>query len=183
MSRDEVGHGDRTWRLEHNAEPDRSRGGAHPSVDEAIEMLGTTERGLTSSEAATRLGTCGANVLATRRVTAFGVLARQLHNPLLILLLSAAAVSAATGDSTDGGIIAAIVLMSVGLGFVNEYRSEQAVAAPHANIRREIGVWRDGEQQQLDVRALVPGEPCPTNSGASAFSTRSRKTCATSRPN
>ncbi|HEX2738419.1 MAG TPA: cation-transporting P-type ATPase, partial [Acidimicrobiia bacterium] len=131
---------------------------ARQSVDEALEMLGTTERGLTSREAATRLGTYGANVLATRRVTAFGVLARQLHNPLLILLLSAAAVSAATGDGTDGGIIAAIVLMSVGLGFVNEYRSEQAVAALHANIRHEIVVWRDGEQQQLDVRALVPGD-------------------------
>ena len=44
----------------------------------------------------------GANVLASRRVTAFAVLGRQLRNPLLILLLGAAAVSAATGDTTDG---------------------------------------------------------------------------------
>ncbi|HET9557920.1 MAG TPA: magnesium-translocating P-type ATPase, partial [Actinomycetota bacterium] len=87
-----------------------------------------------------------------------GVLGRQLRNPLLILLLAAAGVSAATGDPTDGAIIAAIVVLSVGLGFVNEYRSELAVAALHANIRHLTLVWRDGNQQRLDVRELVPGD-------------------------
>jgi len=48
--------------------------------------------------------------------------------------------------------------LSVGLGFVNEYRSEVAVAALHANIRHEALVWRDGRQQRLDVRDLVPGD-------------------------
>src|SRR6266508_4297135 len=84
--------------------------------------------------------------------------ANLLRNPLLILLLAAAAVSAATGDPTDGAIIAAIVGLSVGLGFVNEYRSELAVAALHAGIRHQALVWRDGSQQRLDVRDLVPGD-------------------------
>ena len=91
-------------------------------------------------------------------MTVWGVLARQLRNPLLILLLAAASVSAATGDRIDGGIIAAIVLLSVGLGFVNEYRSEIAVAALHANIRHQTLAWRDGTQQLLDVGDLVPGD-------------------------
>ena len=97
-------------------------------------------------------------MLATHKVTALGVLGRQLRNPLLILLLAAAGVSAATGDPTDGVIIAAIVVLSVGLGFINEYRSELAVAALHANIRHQALVWRDGNQQRLDVRELVPGD-------------------------
>jgi P-type Mg2+ transporter len=91
-------------------------------------------------------------------VTAFDVLARQLRNPLLILLLGAAGISAATGDTTDGGIIAAIVILSVGLGFINEYRSEVAVAALHANIRHEALVWRDKAQRRVDVRDLVAGD-------------------------
>ena len=128
------------------------------AVAEVFERLNTGEGGLASDEAARRRRVFGANVLATHRVTAFGVLARQLRNPLLILLLAAAAVSAATGDTTDGGIIAVIVILSVGLGFVNEYRSEVAVAALHANIRHEALVWRDGIQQRLDVRDLVPGD-------------------------
>jgi P-type Mg2+ transporter len=97
-------------------------------------------------------------VLASHRVTALGVLGRQLRNPLLLLLLAAAGVSAGTGDPTDGAIIAAIVVLSVGLGFVNEYRSELAVAALHSGIRHQALVWRDGSQQRLDVGDLVPGD-------------------------
>jgi Mg2+-importing ATPase len=123
-----------------------------------MARLGVDDAGLTSAEVASRRQRAGANVLATRRVTALGVLMRQLHNPLLILLLAAAGVSAATGDTTDGGIIAAIVVLSVGLGFVNEYRSEVAVVALHAHIRHQALVWRDGTQQPVDVRELVPGD-------------------------
>jgi P-type Mg2+ transporter len=129
----------------------------HP-VDAVLHELGSTQAGLTSEEAASRLRTLGPNVLASHRVTAIEVLVRQLRNPLLILLLGAAGVAAATGDPTDGTIIAAIVILSVGLGFINEYRSEMAVAALHANIRHEALVWRDRRQQRLDVRELVPGD-------------------------
>jgi Mg2+-importing ATPase len=125
---------------------------------EVLRGLRTAEEGLTSEEAEARRTTFGPNVLAEHRVTAVGVFLRQLRNPLLILLLSAAAVSAATGDTTDGGIIATIVILSVGLGFINEYRSEVAVAALHGNIHHETLVWRDGRQQRLDVRHLVPGD-------------------------
>lgn len=128
------------------------------SVAEVFTRLGTKEGGLTSDEAATRRRASGANVLASHRVTAFGVLARQLRNPLLILLLAAAGVSAATGARTDAAIIAAIVILSVGLGFINEYRSEVAVAALHASIRHEALVWRDNAEQRLDVPDLVPGD-------------------------
>ena len=131
---------------------------AHKPVSVVLHELGSTLVGLTSDQAASRLATVGRNVLATHKVTALGVLGRQLRNPLLILLLAAAGVSAATGDPTDGAIIAAIVVLSVGLGFINEYRSELAVAALHANIRHQALVWRDGNQQRLDVRELIPGD-------------------------
>jgi Mg2+-importing ATPase len=123
-----------------------------------LECLDTTEDGLSSDEAARRLLSFGPNVLAEHRVTAFGVLLRQVRNPLLILLLAAASVSAITGDSTDAAIIAAIVTLSVGLGFVNEYRAEVAVATLHANIRHETLAWRDGGNRRIDVKHLVPGD-------------------------
>jgi P-type Mg2+ transporter len=133
-------------------------GAAHQPVDVVLQQLGSTPTGLTSQQAASRLRAVGRNVLASHKVTAFGVLGRQLRNPLLLLLLAAAGVSAATGDPTDGAIIAAIVVLSVGLGFVSEYRSERAVAALHASIRHQALVWRDGREQRLDVRDLVPGD-------------------------
>ncbi|MDQ6927288.1 MAG: magnesium-translocating P-type ATPase [Actinomycetota bacterium] len=131
---------------------------ASQPVADVLARLGTEETGLSAEEAARRLKNVGPNVLASHRVTVLGVLLRQLRNPLLILLLAAAAISALTGDAADGAIIATIVLLSVGLGFFNEYRSEIAVEALHANIRHEALIWRDGTQQRLDSRNLVPGD-------------------------
>ncbi|MDQ6614645.1 MAG: magnesium-translocating P-type ATPase [Actinomycetota bacterium] len=125
---------------------------------EVLEKLGSAETGLGAEEAARRLVSVGPNVLVSHRVTILGVLVRQLRNPLLFLLLAAAGVSASTGDVTDGTIIAAIVVLSVGLGFVNEYRSELAVAALHDSIRHDALVRRDGTQFAVDVRQLVPGD-------------------------
>jgi magnesium-transporting ATPase (P-type) len=71
-------------------------------VGVVLQELGSTPAGLTSEEAAGRLRTVGRNVLASHRVTAVGVLVRQLRNPLLILLLAAAGVAAVTGDPSTG---------------------------------------------------------------------------------
>jgi Mg2+-importing ATPase len=120
--------------------------------------LGSTPTGLSSTVASARLARDGPNVIATRRVTVFSVLLRQLRNPLLVLLVGAATVSALTGDVTDGVLILVIVTLSVGLGFVNEYRSEVAVAALHDSIHHDASVWRDGSLRSCDVRDLVVGD-------------------------
>jgi Mg2+-importing ATPase len=126
--------------------------------DAVLTRLGSAPTGLSTTEAELRLRTYGENVLAHHQVTALGVLRRQLRNPLLILLLAAAAVSGATGDPTDALIIGAIVFLGVGLGFVNEYRSERAVAALHAQIHHRTVVVRDRAERELDVRDVVPGD-------------------------
>ncbi|MDQ1428336.1 MAG: P-type Mg2+ transporter, partial [Acidimicrobiaceae bacterium] len=131
---------------------------ARQPAGDVLAALDSPAGGLSSVTAAERLARNGANVLASRKVTALDVLWRQLRNPLLILLLAAAGISTATGDVTDGVIIAAIVVLSVGLGFVNEYRSEVAVAALHDNIHHDALVWRDGAQVHVDVRDLVAGD-------------------------
>ena len=82
----------------------------------------------------------------------------QLRNPLLLLLLVAAGVSGLTGDPTGAIIIAVIVALSVGLGFVNEFRAAIAVEQLHDRVRREAVVWRDGRQRKENVTQLVPGD-------------------------
>jgi Mg2+-importing ATPase len=123
-----------------------------------LERLTGSETGLSQTEAAKRLEADGPNLIAQAHVTAFGVLLAQLRNPLLLLLLAAAAVSALTGDPTDAGIITAIVALSVGLSFFNEYRSAKAVAALHGDIHYKALVWRDGAQREVDVTELVAGD-------------------------
>jgi Mg2+-importing ATPase len=126
--------------------------------EEALQRLGSSDSGLSSQEAAARLKQYGPNVVSEHRVRALAVLWSQLRNPLLLLLLVAAAVSGLTGDPTDAIIIAVIVALSVGLGFVNEYRAAMAVQQLHERIRRQAVVWRDGNQQNVDVTQLVPGD-------------------------
>lgn len=133
-------------------------GAAREPREVVFDRLGSSDNGLTEQEAATRLETFGANMLHSRPVTIIGILMGQLRNPLLILLLAAAGISTLTGDVTDGAIISAIVVLSVGLGFVNEYRSAQAVAALHGDIHYDALVWRDGAQREVDVTTLVPGD-------------------------
>ena len=123
-----------------------------------LGRLGSGERGLTGDEARRRLDEFGPNVLRSHGARPWSVLARQLRSFLLVLLVSAAVVSAAVGETTAAGIILTIVALSVGLGFVNEYRSEKAVEALHSQIRRSALVERDRQAQQVDVVALVPGD-------------------------
>jgi Mg2+-importing ATPase len=86
------------------------------------------------------------------------VLLRQVKSPLLILLVAAAATSLVVGERTDALIILAIMALSVGLGFFNEYRAARAVEALHSRIRHTAATSRDGKVVEVNVTELVPGD-------------------------
>ena len=129
---------------------------ASMAADEVLAALGSGSDGLTQDEAARRL-TFGANVLETRRVSWPPVLGRQFASPLQALLVTAAAMSFATGDQLNATIIVAILLGSAFLGFVNEYRAERTAADLHGRISHTVVVVR-GVERSLPVRDLVPGD-------------------------
>ena len=139
----------------------RHVGHGHGSPDATHDVLGrlnSTEEGLASSCITERLARLGPNIVGSHHVRALTVLAGQVRNPLILLLLLCAGVSGLTGDPTDAIIIAVIIGLSVGLGFFNEFRAEVAVAALHDRIRRRALVWRDGQATEVDVTELVPGD-------------------------
>ncbi len=127
-------------------------------VADALSKLGSSEVGLSSVEAGRRLAVYGPNALLSHGVSALSVLVRQLRSYLLLLLLVAAVVSAVVGDRTEALIIGGIMLMSVGLSFLNEYRSEKAVEALHSQIRHLAFVDRDGKPTEVSVTEIVPGD-------------------------
>src|SRR4029079_2225742 len=94
----------------------------------------------------------------THRVSAFAVLRSQLNNAVLGLLAVTAVLSFFLGDRTQAIIIGVILLVSIGLGFVNEYRAERASAALHSRVRHHAEARRDGQLTAVDVNALVPGD-------------------------
>ena len=86
------------------------------------------------------------------------ILLNQFHNPLLILLISTAVLSAFVGEKTDAIIILTIIAMSVGLGFADEYRSARAVEELHSQPRHKALTLRDAKPVTVDVTTLVPGD-------------------------
>ena len=100
----------------------------------------------------------GPNAVRSHHASVWSVLSRQLHSPLLWLLLAAAAVSAVVGEGLDALIIGVIVTASVGLGFANEYRADRAAEAMHSEIRHDVAATRDGESVDVEVTHLVPGD-------------------------
>ena len=91
----------------------------------SAELLGalsvSAETGLSSAEVGLRQARWGPNAVSSHRARFLPVLWHQLRSPLLALLLTAALASYFVGERTDAVIIAVIVGLSVGLGFVNEY--------------------------------------------------------------
>jgi P-type Mg2+ transporter len=128
------------------------------SADDVLGRLNSTAAGLSHEEVSVRLAEVGANALRSHGARPFAVLARQLRNPLLILLVVAALTSFAVGEHASALIILLIIGMSVGLGFFNEYRSELAVEALHSQLRHTALTLRDGEPVAVDVTELVPGD-------------------------
>src|ERR1017187_8552145 len=128
------------------------------SPDDVLRRLDSDSDGLSSDAVVERLRQFGPNALATHRVRAHAVLFRQIRNPILILLFGAALVSGLTGGGTNAVIITVIVALSVGLGFINEYRAEVAMASLRGKIRHETDVLRDGKLTRIPVTELVPGD-------------------------
>lgn len=135
----------------------RQRVASAPIAD-VLDWLDTSAEGLSTTASTARLASVGPNAVRTHRVSAVAVLKRQLNNAVLGLLAVTAVLSFFLGDSTQAIIMCVILLASIGLGFVNEYRAERATAALHSRLRHTTAVLRDGRLTRLDVNSLVPGD-------------------------
>ncbi len=124
-----------------------------------LSKLETTRSGLSQLEARARRVKFGPNTLRTRgeRPLLIQYLS-HFKNPLVMVLLAASAVSALTGEITGFVIIWAIMLMSVTLDFVQEYRAGRAAVQLKKSVAVRATVIRDGHPQEIPIAGLVPGD-------------------------
>jgi Mg2+-importing ATPase len=122
-------------------------------------QLEATQAGLSQQEAHARAVRFGPNALRDRgeRPLLIQYLS-HFKNPLVLVLLAASAVSALTGEITGFVIIWAIVLMSVTLDFVQEYRAGRAADQLKKTVAVRATVLRDGHSQDIPIADLVPGD-------------------------
>ena len=115
--------------------------------------------GLSEEEASDRLLRSGPNILERARRPPYAQIAiRQVKDPLVALLIVAASVSAAVGESLDAGIIAAIVLLNGALGFFEELGAERAIIALRESVPLEASVIRAGIERVIPAEEVVQGD-------------------------
>ena len=123
------------------------------------QHLGADRNGLSSAEVVARRLRCGPNTLEKRRRLSLSLkFLSRFRNPLVLILLAAAAVSALTGDLASFIIISTIVLMSAALDTVQEHRAEEAAEHLKVSVALKEQVLRDGLEVTVLGEDLVPGD-------------------------
>lgn len=121
--------------------------------------LNTSTQGLTSTEAKRRRTLYGANRLDDRpRGLLFVQFLRRFANPLTLVLLGAAAISATAGEISSFVVIVVIVLLSVTLDFLQEQRAGKAVEALRERVALTVQIMRDGMVASVKSAEIVPGD-------------------------
>ena len=129
------------------------------SAADACARLESFSAGLTAAEAARRLDEYGSNELqAAHRISPWTILFEQFKNVLIVILLAATVLSAFLGHGVEAVAITVILLFSVVLGFVQEYRAERAIEALRQMAAPTATALRDGEEREIPARDLVPGD-------------------------
>ena len=138
-----------------------------PAVIEAAQMTGadllvklqTVPGGLTQATAEERARKVGPNEVAQEKPQTWPIrLLKIVRNPLVILLATLSAVSFATGDARAGTVMAMMVVLSVGLRFLQEARADAAAAKLRAMIHVTATVVRDSVPAEIPLHNLVPGD-------------------------
>ena len=132
---------------------------AQSVVDVALHFETELQAGLHAGEAAERLQAGGPNELDEgARRPAWKLLASQFTNTMILVLVAAGAVTFFMGERIDTVVIAVIVLLNGIVGFVQEHKAEQAVAALRQLATNTFRVVRDGEVSEIPSPELVPGD-------------------------
>jgi Ca2+-transporting ATPase len=132
---------------------------SRPAADVASALDVAVDTGVSSGEAAARLDRYGPNELEEEPTRSPWLLfLGQFANTMIVVLLIAAGVTVAVGEVKDAIVIAAIVILNAAIGFVQEYRAEQAMAALKNMASPTAKVVRDGQQTTIAAGELVPGD-------------------------
>lgn len=139
----------------------------HMPSEEAVDLLSTDPgKGLDMFEVERRTEQFGSNLLTPKKKKGpFRRFMLQFHQPLVYILMSAAAVTAALQEWVDSGVIFGVVLVNALIGFVQEAKALQAMDALAKTMTTEATVMRAGLKKRISASELVPGDLVLLQSG------------------
>ncbi|MGB9637448.1 MAG: cation-translocating P-type ATPase, partial [Microgenomates group bacterium] len=129
-------------------------------IEKLCIVFKTSQNGLSSSQAKERLKKNGPNVVFEKKTIPpfLKILFSQFENWLVIALILAATLSFFLGERLDALIVILIVIVSVFLGFIQEYRAEVALKKLKKFISNRIYVKRDERWEEIDSKDIVVGD-------------------------
>ena len=128
--------------------------------DEVVRAFNSdADTGLSGEEARKRAEKEGTNELVRiARTPWYRVFFRQFTDVLILILFAAAAISLAIGEAGDALTILVIIALNGVLGFVQEFKAENAMEALRQMLHPTATVLRDGKEQVIDAKLLVRGD-------------------------
>ncbi len=128
-------------------------------AEKAYDLLGTSRKGLSQEEAEKRLAEFGENVLTAKKPKPMWMrFGAHLVNMFALLLWVATVLAFVSDQAALGVAIIIVILVNAIFAFVQEYRAEKAIEALRNMLPPKAKVIRDGQVQEIDARALVPGD-------------------------
>ena len=137
------------------------------SAADAMTALRTNPKGITEKEADDRLHEFGHNELAHAKTVGFWMdIFNRCKSPLVIQLLVIAIVSLVIGEAKSAIIVSLMVTLSVGLSYVLDRRSTNAVEALGKRVQSHVLLIRDGKEVELPMSEVVPGDIVQLQAGS-----------------
>lgn len=131
----------------------------HLSTNEVLQELHSNSQGLSSQEASDRIRKYGYNKLPEgKKLSLLNLFFGQFKNPLIYILFFALVISFATKHFTDGWIIFAVVTISAVVGFLQEYKANNALFQLKQLIKYKAKVIREGKEMIIAQEEIVPGD-------------------------
>ncbi|EKQ52268.1 MULTISPECIES: cation-translocating P-type ATPase [unclassified Clostridium] len=129
------------------------------TADESLEKFDVTLDGLTSEKAAQTLSSVGYNTLnEKKKKNLLSIFIEQFKDLLVIILIAAAIISAATGNTESTFVILAVITMNAILGTVQYVKAEQSLDSLKALSAPNAKVIRDGVKIEIPSKSVVPGD-------------------------
>ncbi len=137
------------------------------SAAECFAELDALPTGLSEKEAEKRLAEFGKNEIASGKKKNFWAdMLERFSSPLVVQLLVIALVSAIIGESLSSIIVGCMILLSVGLSYILDQRSNQEVEALGKRVQSRTFVLRDGAETEIKMSEVVPGDIVLLQAGA-----------------
>lgn len=133
----------------------------------AGELKTSADKGLNNTTAATVRKLSGTNeITEAQGKSVWSILTHQFISPLILILCAAIVLTASLQEWLDAAIISFAVIVNAVLGFIQEYKAEQAIANLRSYITERTRVIRNGQEIEIDATQLVPGDVIHITNGS-----------------